>query len=180
MDKPKEASTQMVSSCYRDKDEKGKVIEVTKYHGIIGSLLYFTSSRPDIMFSVCMCARYQSLPKDSHFPAVKRIMKYLKGSIQMGLWYPRDASLSLIGYSDSDFAGCKLDHKSTSGTCHLLSSSLVPRHRKKQACVALSTDKLEYIAASVRCTQNLWMKQQLSNFGIKLDKILIKCDNIMP
>ncbi|XP_019418587.1 PREDICTED: uncharacterized protein LOC109360408, partial [Lupinus angustifolius] len=177
MDKCKEASTPMASACYLDKDEKGKAIEVTKYRGMIGSLLYLTASRPDIMFSVCMCARYQSSPRESHYITVKRIMRYLKGTINMGLWYPRDASLSLVGYSDSDFAGCKLDRKSTSGTCHLLGSSLVAWHSKKQACVALSTAEAEYIAAGVCCAQILWMKQQLKDFGLKLEKIPIKCDN---
>ncbi|CAL0322728.1 unnamed protein product [Lupinus luteus] len=124
-----------------------------------------------------MCARFQSLPKESHFITVKRIMRYLKGTTNMGLWYPRDASLALVGYSDSDFAGCKLDRKSTSGTCHLLGSSLVAWHSKKQACVALSTAEAEYIAAGVCCAQILWMKQQLKDFGITLEKIPIKCDN---
>ncbi|KAK7275147.1 hypothetical protein RIF29_16256 [Crotalaria pallida] len=94
-----------------------------------------------------------------------------------GLWYPNNANLSLIGYSDSDFAGCKLDRKSTSGTCHLLGSSLVSWFSKKQACVALSTAEAEYIAAGSCCAQILWMKQQLSDFGLKLDHIPIKCDN---
>jgi len=77
--------------------------------------------------------------------AAKRILKYLKGTIDVGLWYPSEVSLNLIGYSDSDFAGCKIDRKSTSGTCHLLRSSLISWHSKKQACVALSTPKAEYI-----------------------------------
>ncbi|KAE9605138.1 putative RNA-directed DNA polymerase [Lupinus albus] len=107
------------------------------------------------MFSVCMCDRYQAAPKESHFPAIKRFMKYLKGTINTGLWYSRDAAMSLIGYSDADFAGCKLDRKSTSGTCHSIGNSLVSWHSKKQACVALSTAEAEYIAAGVCCAQIL-------------------------
>ena len=99
------------------------------------------------MFAMCLCARYQANPKESHFKAVKRIMKYLKGTSSVGLWYPSHSPIDLIGYSDSDFAGCKLDRKSTSGTCHLLGSSLISWHSKKQACVALSTAEAEYIAA---------------------------------
>ena len=177
MDSCKSASTPMGTACYLDKDEAGKRIEVTKYRGIIGSLLYLTASRPDIMFSVCMCARFQADPKESHYTAVKRIMKYLKGTTNTGLWYPRDALLKLVGYSDSDFAGCKVERKSTSGTCHLIGSSLVSWFSKKQNCVALSTAEAEYIAAGSCCAQILWMKQQLSDFGLNLTKIPIKCDN---
>jgi len=177
MDKCKEASTPISTSCYLDLDEKGVSVDQTKYRGLIGSLLYLTASHPDIMFSVCMCARFQSNPKESHFKGGKRILKYLKGTINVGLWYPRGASLSLIRYSDSDFAGCKLDRKSTSGTCHLLGASLISWHSKKQACVALSTAEVEYIAVGSCCAQILCLKQQLSDFGLSLSKIPLKCDN---
>lgn len=125
MDKAKEASTPMGTSSYLDKDEHGNSVDVTKYRGIIGCLLYLTATRPDIMCSVCMCARYQSCPKESHLTAVKRIMKYLLGTTNVGLWYPKRSSFSLVGYSDSDFAGCKLDRKSTSGTCHIFGNCLI-------------------------------------------------------
>ena len=133
----------------------GKAVDQTKYRGLIGSLLYLTASRSDIMFAVCLCARYQANPKKSHFKAAKRILKYLKGTTNVGLWYPSHYPIHLIGYSDSDFAGCKLDRKSTSGTCHLLGSSLISWHSKKQACVALSTAEVEYIAAGSCCAQIL-------------------------
>jgi len=97
------------------------------------------------------CARFQSNPKESHFTAAKRILKYLQGTTNVGLWYPSEVSLNLVGYSDSDFAGCKIDRKSTCGTCHLLGSSLISWHIKKQACVALSTIEAEYIAAGKSC-----------------------------
>jgi hypothetical protein len=76
------------------------------------------------MFSVCMCARYQAFPKESHLSAVKRIMRYLLSTYNIGLWYPKGSSCSLIGHSNSDFAGCKIDRKSTSETCHFLGHSL--------------------------------------------------------
>ena len=177
MDKCKEIATPMSPSTYIDKDESGKPIEITKYRGMIGSLLYLTASRPDIMFSVCLCARYQSCPKESHLVAVKRIMKYLKGTTNVGLWYPKGSTCSLYGYTDSDFAGCKLERKSTSGTCHILGNALVSWSCKKQACVALSTAEAEYIAAGSCCAQILWLKQQLHDYGIKLGCISIKCDN---
>ncbi|XP_022636523.1 uncharacterized protein LOC111241669 [Vigna radiata var. radiata] len=159
MNNAKEASTPMGTSCYLDKDEIGKEVSQTRYRGMIGSLLYLTASRPDIMQSVCVCARYQSSPRESHLTAVKRIFKYLKGTTSFGLWYSSGAEPSLVGFSGADYGGCKIDRKSTSGTCHFLGSSLVSWHSKKQACVALSTTEAEYIAAGSCCAQILWMKQ---------------------
>jgi len=95
--------------------EKG--VDQTKYRGLIGSLLYLTTSRPDIMFVVCLCARYQANPKESHLKAAKRILKYLKVTTNVGLWYPSYSPIHLIGYSDYDFAGCKLDRKSMKSIC---------------------------------------------------------------
>jgi hypothetical protein len=147
MENSKEMGTPMSTSCYLDKDENGKPVDVSKYRGMIGSLLYLTASRPDIMLSVYMCARYQACPKESHLSAVKRIMRYLLGTGNMGLWYPKGASCSLIGYSYSDFTGCKMYRRSTSETCHFLGHSLVSCHSKKQVSVALSTAEAEYVAA---------------------------------
>ncbi|KAL3006578.1 hypothetical protein AAZX31_08G286300 [Glycine max] len=144
---------------------------------MIGSLLYLSASRPDIMFSVCMCARYQANPKESHLSAVKRIMRYLLGTTNLGLWYPKNSFYNLIGYSDSDFVGCKTDKKSTSGTCHFIGSTLVSWHSKKQNSVALSTTEAEYISTGSCYAQILWMKQQLSDYGLMLDHIPIRCDN---
>ena len=177
MESYKEANTPMPSSCYMDANAVGKGVDQTKYRELIGSLLCLTASRPDIMFGVCLCARYQANPKESHFKAAKRILKYLKGTSTVGLWYPSHSPIHLIGYSDSDFAGCKLDRKSTSGTCHLLGSSLISWHSKKQICVALSTTEAEYIAVGSCCAQILWLKQQLANFGLQISKVPLMCDN---
>src|ERR1043165_7855474 len=144
---------------------------------MIGSLLFLTASHPDIMFSVCMCARYQSCPNESHLKVVKRILRYLCGTPKYGLWFSTGSDCSLVGYSDSDFAGCKLDRKSTSGTCHFFSNSLVSWHSKKQVSVALSTAEAEYVAAGNYCAQILWLKQQLIDFNVHLGRILILCDN---
>ena len=95
----------------------------------------------------------------------------------MGLWYPSHSPIHLVGYFDSDFAGCKLDRKSTSGTCHLLGSSLISWHSKKQACVALSTAEVEYIVVGSYCAQILWIKHQLEDFGLKINKVPLMCDN---
>ena len=172
MDSCKETSTPIATSCYLDADEHGTAVDQTKFRGLIGSLLYLTASRPDITFVV-----FQANPKESHFNAAKRILKYLKGTTNVGLWYPNEATLNLKGYSDSDFAGCKLDRKSTSGTCHLLGASLISWNSKKQACVALSTAEAEYIAAGSCCAQICWLKQQLSDFGLKVTKVPLFCDN---
>ena len=95
------------------------------------------------MFSVCLCARCQSCPKESHLSTSKRVIKYLRGTLDVGLWYPKGVEISLVEYLDSDFVGCILDRKRTSGTCHLLGHSLVSWNSKKQACVALSTTEAE-------------------------------------
>ncbi|GJU04690.1 retrovirus-related pol polyprotein from transposon TNT 1-94 [Tanacetum coccineum] len=107
------------------KDIEGKSVCQTTYRGMIGSLLYLTASRPDIMFATCVCVRYQADPKESHLQAVKRILKYLKGTPNLGNWYPKDSGFDLVGYSDLDFAGCGLDRKSTTGGCQLLGGKLV-------------------------------------------------------
>ena len=140
-------------------------------------MLYLTASRSNIIFSVCLCARFQFSPKETHFKVAKRILKYLKGTTSVGLWYPSHPPIHLVGYSDFDFAGCKLDRKNTSGTCHLLGSSLISWHDKKQACVALSTAEAEYIVAGSCCAQILWIKQQLEDFGLKVSKVPLLCDN---
>ena len=159
MKKCQEASTPMTTSTYLDLDENGKSMDESKYRGMIGSLLYLTASRPDIVLSVCLCARYQANPKESHLIVVKRIINYLKGTTNDGLWYPKGTSLNLIGFSDSNSVGCKLDRKSRTGTCHFLGSYLVSWNCKKQACVTPSTVEAEYIAAGCCCTHSLWMKQ---------------------
>jgi hypothetical protein len=116
----------------------------------IGSLLYLCASRPDIMLLVCMCARFHANPKEIHLRAVKRIMRYLVYTHKFGLWYPK-GTFDLIGYSDADYAGCKIDRKSTSGTCEFLGRSLVSWASKKQNSVALSTAEAEYVAAGHCC-----------------------------
>jgi hypothetical protein len=144
---------------------------------MIGSLLYLTASRPDIMFSVCMCARFQANPKKAHLSVVKIILRYLKHTPSVGLWYPKGATFELIGYSDSDYDGCKIDRKSTSGGCHLLGRSLVSWTSKKQNCVALSTVEAEYITAGACCTQIIYMKQTLLDYGVVLEKVPLLCNN---
>ena len=125
---------------------------------MIGSLMYLTASRPDIMFSTCLCARYQSDPRESHMLAVKRIFRYFKGTPSLGLWYPRDSGFELMGYSDSDYAGCKIERKSTFGRCQFLGGKLVSWSSKKQTSVPTSNAEAEYVAAASCSAQILWMK----------------------
>jgi hypothetical protein len=177
MEKAKHAKTPMSSNGHLDLNEEGKLVDQRLYRSMIGSLLYLCTSRPDIMLSVCMCARFQANPKDYHLVAVKRILRYLVHTQNLGLWYPKGPLFDLLGYFDSDYAGCKVDRKSTTGTCQFLGQSLVSWSSKKQNCVALSTAEAEYIAAGAYCAQLLLMKQTLRDFGCEFNKIPLLCDN---
>ncbi|XP_070032102.1 secreted RxLR effector protein 161-like [Nicotiana tomentosiformis] len=151
MSSAKAIGTPMSPPTSLDKDKKRHPVDKTKYHGMIGSLLYLTASRPNVMFSVCKCARFQSAHKESHLTAVKRIICYLIETISYGLWYPRSNNLKLEGFSDADLAGDKEDRKSTSRTCQLLEKALISWNSKKQGSVALSTTKAKYIANGQCC-----------------------------
>ena len=120
---------------------------------------------------VCICARFQASPKEAHLVAIKRILRYLKHTSSIGLWYPKGAIFELVGYSNSDYAGCKVDRKSTFRGCHLLGRSLVSWSSKKQNSVALSTAEAKYIAAGACCAQILYMKQTLLDYGVVLEKV---------
>ncbi|KAL4564910.1 hypothetical protein LXL04_028986 [Taraxacum kok-saghyz] len=149
----------------------------TLYRGMIGSLLYLTSSRPDIMFAVCYCARYQSNPRTSHMTAVKNIFRYLQNTTSLGIWYPANTGFFVQAYTDSDLGGCNLDLKSTSGGCQFLDRKLVSWQSRKQTCVSLSTAEAEYIAAATCTSQVLWIQSQLRDYGVNMKKIPIYCDS---
>jgi hypothetical protein len=121
----KPIKTPMGTNGHLDLDTGGKSVDQKVYWSMIGSLLYLCASQPDIMLSVCMCARFQANPKEVHLRTMKRIMRYLVYTPKFGLWYPKGSSFDLIGYSDANYAGCKIDRKSTSGTCQFLGRSLV-------------------------------------------------------
>ncbi|GJW05386.1 putative ribonuclease H-like domain-containing protein [Tanacetum coccineum] len=129
------------------------------YRSMIGSLMYLTASRPDIMFAVCACARFQVSPKTSHLLAVKRIFRYLKGKPSLGLWYSKDSPLELVAYTDSDYAGATQDRKSTTGGCQFLGNRLISWQCKKQTVVATSTTEAEYVAAASCCGQGAFSPQ---------------------
>jgi len=177
MDDAKPISTPMPTSAALDADEDGEPVDQKEYRSMIGSLLYLTATRPDIHFAVCMCARFQASPRTSHRQAVKRIMRYLRFTPAFGLWYSAASTLSLCGYSDADFAGCRLDRKSTSGTCQFLGSSLVSWSSRKQSNVAQSTTEAEYVAAASCCSQLLWMIATLRDFGLSFSRVPLLCDS---
>jgi hypothetical protein len=153
----KPMSTPMGSTATLDADEDGESVDQQEYQSMIGSLLYLTATRPDIQFSVCLCARFPASPKTSHRQAVKRIFRYLQSAPALGLWYSSYSTLSLHGFSDADFAGCRVETKSTSGSCQFLGSSLVSWSSHKQSSVAHSTTEVEYVAAASCCSQLLWI-----------------------
>ncbi|GKA81949.1 putative ribonuclease H-like domain-containing protein [Tanacetum coccineum] len=173
----KTASTPMETQKALLKDADGKDVNEHLYRSMIGSLMYLTSSRPDIMFAVCACARFQVNPKSSHLHAVKRIFRYLKGQPKLGLWYPKDSPFDLVAYTDSDYAGASLDRKSTTGGCQFLGCRLISWQCKKQTVVANSTTKAEYIAASNCCGQVLWIQNQLLDYGYNFMQTKIHIDN---
>jgi hypothetical protein len=153
----KPIKTPMGTNGHLDLDTGGKSVDQKVYRSMIGSLLYLCASRPDIMLSVCM--------------------RYLVYTPKFGLWYPKGSTFDLIGYSDADWVGCKINRKSTSGTCQFLGRSLVSWASKKQKSVALSTAEAEYIVAGHCCAQLLWMRQTLRDYGYKLSKVPLLCDN---
>nr|GEZ30711.1 hypothetical protein [Tanacetum cinerariifolium] len=129
------------------KDPDGEDVDVHTYKSMIGSLMYLTSSRPDIMFVVCACARFQVTPNASHLHGFKRIFRYLKGKPHLGLWYPKDSPFNLVAYSDSDYAGARLGRKSTTGGCQFLGCKLISWQCKKQTVIGTSSIEVEYVAA---------------------------------
>ncbi|GJS85581.1 putative ribonuclease H-like domain-containing protein [Tanacetum coccineum] len=138
----------------KSNNEPDDAVNVHLYRSMIGSLMYLTASRPDIMFAVSACSRHQVTPLTSNLNAVKKIFKYLKGQPKLGLWYPRDSPFVLEAYSDSDYAGAHGDRKSTTGGCQFLGRRLISWQCKKQTIVATSSTEAEYVAAANCCGQS--------------------------
>ncbi|GJX46615.1 retrovirus-related pol polyprotein from transposon TNT 1-94 [Tanacetum coccineum] len=169
--------TPMVEKSKLDEDKEGKAVDPSHYRGMIGTLLYLTASRPDLQFAICMCARYQARPTKKHLNTVKRIFRYLKGTVHRGLWYPKDSSIALTAFADADHAGCQDTRRSTSGSIQLLGDRLVSWSSKRQKSTAISSTEAEYIALSGCCAQVLWMRSQLTDYGFGFNKIPMYCDN---
>jgi hypothetical protein len=160
LDGKSRARTPMSTSIKISSDLAGKSVDPALYRSMIGSLMYLTASRPDIAFSVGVCARFQANP-----------------TLLYGIWYSRETNLVVAGYSDADWAGNAYDRKSTSGGCFYVGNNLVAWMSKKQASISLSTAEDEYIAAGSSCTQLLWMKTLLGDYGFSQDTMVISCDN---
>ncbi|GJR33127.1 putative ribonuclease H-like domain-containing protein [Tanacetum coccineum] len=173
----KTAITPMETKVALTKDEEAVDVDVHLYRSMIGSLMYLTASRPDIMYAVCVCSRFQVTPKTSHLNAVKRIFKYLKGKPNLGLWYPRESPFDLEAFSDSDYGGSNLDRKSTTGGCQFLGQRLISWQCKKQTIVATFTTEAEYVAAANYFGQVLWVQNQLLDYGFNFMNTKIHIDN---
>ncbi|GKA55606.1 retrovirus-related pol polyprotein from transposon TNT 1-94 [Tanacetum coccineum] len=150
--------TLMVEKSKLDEDTQGKSVDPTHYRGMVGTLMYLTSSRPDLVYAVCMCARYQAWPTKKHLHAVKRIFRYLRGTVNRGLWYSKDSAIALTTFADADHAGCQDTRRSTSRSMQLLGDRLVSWSSKRQKSTVISSTEAEYIALSGCCAQVLWMR----------------------
>nr|GEV59832.1 hypothetical protein [Tanacetum cinerariifolium] len=191
----------MVEKNKLDEDLQRTPVDATLYHGMIGSLMYLTSSRPDLIYVVCLCAWYQEKPTEKHLNRVKRILRYLNGTINIGLWYSKDTGMSLTAYSDADHMGCQdtrrstsgsaqflaysdADHmgcqdtrRSTSGSAQFLGDKLVSWSSKKQKSTGISSTEDKYTALYGCCAQILWMRSQLIDYGFQFNKIPLYYDN---
>ncbi|GJY35308.1 retrovirus-related pol polyprotein from transposon TNT 1-94 [Tanacetum coccineum] len=155
MDSCDPVDTPMVDRLKLDEDRLGIPIDQTQFRSMVSSLMYLTTSRPDLVFVVCMCVRYQASPTKKHLEALKWVFRYLRGIINWGLWYPKDTAMALKAYADADHAGCQDTRRSTSGSAQFLRDKLVRWSSKKQKSTAISTTKAEYIAMSGCCAQIL-------------------------
>ncbi|GKC49738.1 hypothetical protein Tco_1072483 [Tanacetum coccineum] len=155
-----------IATAKLDADLHGTHVDQTKYHSMIGGLMYLNASRPDIAFATFVCARYQAHPTKKHLKEIKRIFRYLRETINMGLWYSKHSGFELIAYSDADHAGCNDDCKSTSGGIQFLGDKLVSWSSKKQDCTAMSS-----------CAQVIWMRMQLLDYGFWYNKIPMYYDS---
>nr|GEU57719.1 hypothetical protein [Tanacetum cinerariifolium] len=171
MDKGQSIGTPMATKLKLDADLSGNPVDQTDYRSKIRSLMYLTSSRPDIVQAVCFCARYQSRLTEKHLKDVKRIFRYLRGTVNMGLLYLKGSSFKLIAFSDADHAGCIDSRKSNSGGIQFLGYKL-GWMSKKQNCTAMSSVEAEYVALSASCTQVMWMRTQLQDYGFNYNKII--------
>lgn len=177
LDGKSHARTPMSTSVKISNDVARKLVDPSLYRSMIGSLLYLTASRPDIAFSVGVCARFQANPKESHLTAVKHIIRYVNNTLLYGIWYTRETNLVVARYSNADWAGNADDRKSTFGGCFYVGNNLVAWMSKKQASISLSTTEAEYIAVGSCCTQLLWMMTSLGDYGFFQDTMIINCDN---
>ncbi|GJW35745.1 retrovirus-related pol polyprotein from transposon TNT 1-94 [Tanacetum coccineum] len=159
MDSCDPVDTPMVDRLKLDEDPLGIPVDQTRFRSMVGSLMY------------------QASPTKKHLEALKRVFRYLRGTINWGLWYPKDTAMALTAYADADHAGCQDTRRSTSGSAQFLGDKLVSWSSKKQKSTAISTTEAEYIAMFGCCAQILWMRSQLFDYGFAFNKISLYCDN---
>ena len=160
------------------KNGGGAAVDATKFKQIIGSLMYLTAMRPDLMYSVCLISRFMERPTELHLQAAKIIIRYLKGTTELGIAYKRSGEESLVGFADSDYAGDTGDRKSTSGYVFMIGAGAVSWSSKKQPVMTLSTTEVEFIAAASCACQGVWLRRVLEKLGHTQSKCTtIYCDN---
>ncbi|GAA0175604.1 transmembrane signal receptor [Lithospermum erythrorhizon] len=172
-------SRPIVPSTKLNKDPDGELVDETYFKQMVGSLMYLTATRPDLVYAVSLLSRYMVRPTTMHLQVAKRILRYLKGTQELGIYYQKgEQGNDLQAYTDSDYAGDTDDRKSTSGYVFLLSSGAVAWSSKKQPIVTLSTTKAEFIAAATCACQSVWMKKILAEIGHEQNECTqILCDN---
>ncbi|GKD72724.1 hypothetical protein Tco_1331006 [Tanacetum coccineum] len=151
MDSCDPVDTPMVDRLKLDEDPLRIPVNQTYFRSMVGSLMYLIASRPDLVFAVCMCARYQASPAKNHFEALKRVFRYLRGTVNWGIWYPKDTAMALTAYANADHAGCQDTLKSMSGSTQFIKDKLVSYSSKKHKSTVISTTEVEYIAMSGCC-----------------------------
>lgn len=168
----------MVPGTKLSKEVGGADVDATLFKQMVGSLMYLTATRPDMMYVVCLISRYMAKPKEAHMLAAKRVLRYLKGTLDLGVFYKRGVKDVLLAFTDSDYAGDVDDRKSTSGYVFLMCEGAVSWSSKKQPVVALSTTEAEFVAAAACACQGVWMKRILNQLGHTNCKcISVLCDN---
>ncbi|GKD16207.1 retrotransposon protein, putative, ty1-copia subclass [Tanacetum coccineum] len=177
MDSSDSVDTPMVDKIKLDKDLQGKIVDPTHYHGMIGSLMYLTSSKPDLVFAVCMCAWYQAQPTKKYLHAVNRIFRYMRGTTNMVLWYSKDTSIALTAYADVDHVGCQDTRRSTSGSAKFLGDRLVkygfefnkiPLYFDNKSAIALSCTNVQHLRSKHIDIRYHFIKEQFKNGVVEL------------
>nr|GEY85924.1 retrovirus-related Pol polyprotein from transposon TNT 1-94 [Tanacetum cinerariifolium] len=156
--------TPMVEKSKLDEDRGGKAVDPSHYRGMIGTLLYLTASRPNLQFAICMCSRYQARPTEKHVHTIKRIFRYLRGTVNRGLWYPKDSSVALTAFADADHAGCQDTRRSTSGSVQFLGERLISWSLKRKKSVAIFSTEAEYVSSIWLLCSNLM--DAITTFGL--------------
>jgi hypothetical protein len=160
------------------KTDEGPILDSTLYKSLVGSLLYLTTTRPDIMYAASLVSRFMESPKDSHWKMEKQILRYVAGTINFGLWYTKSDSNQLFGYTDSDFVGSLDDRKNTSGYVFQLGTNLISWASQKQPIVSISSAEAEYVVVTSASCQAVWLRRILTDMShTENDPTPIFCDN---